>query len=184
MEENIKYIIINEYNELNEIEGYKVIEKPKLIFFKVITSLISLATLGQMILLLNSIYYRDDKVETLMLVLFGLLVVTVVMYIVFNLAKIHVRMINKKFDLKGNKPNKYTFYNSYLTMEKSTHSINCNMKINYTDMKKVYILKNIYIFESKKIAFIVYKDEFELGDFEEFNSFLETTFKEKLYIKY
>lgn len=66
----------------------------------------------------------------------------------------------------------------------NTHTINRSVKINYNDINKVYILKNIYIFKSKKIGITVYKDAFEVGGVEEFNKFLETTFKEKLYIKY
>lgn len=169
MEENKKYIIINEYNEKNEIEAHKIINRNNLL----VSRLMLIVT--PILIIVYGIRTNQYTVASI-----GFLGLLIFCYMIINLEKIQLKSLNKRIAYKKNKPDKFTFYDSYYSFEKNDVNSSKFGRLSYDHIKCVYITDNIYILKSANVVSIIYNNGFEVGIKDEFDEFLKEKLGEKI----
>ncbi|MGL5328559.1 MAG: hypothetical protein ACRDD7_04765, partial [Peptostreptococcaceae bacterium] len=163
------YIIINKYDETKEIEAHKILNKYNLILWKFVLASIPIYNI-----------YIGISMNNFTITITGILIATVFIYLGLNLAKMQFKVLDKKFDMENNKPNKFIFFDSYCVFEKNNLNSYQNGKLCYEDICKVYITNNLYILKSTNISLTMYKNGFTCGTSNEFTEFLKEKFKDKV----
>ena len=171
MEENLNYIIVNKYNEDTELEAYKIINKKKLVLDRLI--LIG----GPLFGIIKGITSNNPS-----LLAAGIFMGVIFSYLLFNLERLQIKVLNKKFEFSENTPDKFTFFDSYYLFEKNNINLSKVGRVNYTQIDKIYISDNAYILQATniKIISVIYKNGFELGINDEFTEFLKEKFSDKV----
>lgn len=168
---NNKFVIVNKYNENIVVEAGKLINRRN---FRVI-NLISWIYIA-----LSIIFgiYEKVKNNSMIILIFGSGYTVIYLYMLNGFEK---NKINNNNDFIANLSDKFTFYDSYYLYENSMNNNSCG-KVNYEEIKEVYISENIFVLKgsSMKEISIICKDSFDVGGVDEFTDFLKCKFKGKL----
>jgi len=133
-------------------------------------------TIFILILLVYCIFATIRAKIGLLAILFVLVLITFVVYRLFNPIYLYKKEVKTKAITKEKTFNFY-FYDKYF---KIRDNLNFD-KISYLRLYKVYeTQKYFYLYLTKKYSFIINKDGFTQGTAEEFSSFI----KNKMWIKY
>ncbi len=174
MDDCKKFVISNEYNENIMFEAYKLIYKKS--FLSRIFEILLVLFFG--IVGISEKIYSDSSSSLIIAFCFGLLF----LYMEFNINKIHIKRLNRKFDFTENLPDKFIFYDSYYLYEKKNINNDNFGKVNYKEISELYISKNLFVLKATHIKelCIICKDGFELGNVDEFTDFLKRQFEGKV----
>jgi len=175
MDENLKFVISNKYNKDNAVEAYRIIFKKNLLLSRIV--LICFPLLG----IIRGIYIKINSNSSDYLII-AIFIGIVFSYMFFNLEKMRLWNLNKKFNFSDNLPDKFSFYNSYYLFEKNDVGTSKLGKLSYDEIDTVYISDNLFILKStSNPSFsIINKDGFEVGTSDEFLNFLEDKFKDRI----
>ncbi|MEG2289310.1 MAG: hypothetical protein RR891_00675 [Clostridium sp.] len=175
MEDNLSFVILNKYNKNNMVEAYRIIFKKNLLSSRIVLSLFP--SFG----IVSGIYMKINSNSSIFLIA-AIFISIIFSYLLFNLEKLQLTTLNKKFNLSDNLPDKFSFYNSYYLFEKNHVGTSTLGKLSYDQIDTVYISDHLFIlkFTSNPSFSIINKDGFEVGTSDEFLMFLEDKFKGKI----
>gem|GEM_PF-2224912 len=174
-EDELKFTVSKKCEKKTVLEAYRIIARKKLLLSRII--MVCFVVLS----ILDGIKMKVKYDSTFTLIVAACIFVLFT-YMGFNLDKLQLRSLNKKFNLNDNLPDKFSFYNSYYLFKKSDVNSSDLGKLNYDQIENVYISDNLFILKSKDMMCIIDKDGFVEGTSDEFLDFLQEKFEDKIKI--
>ena len=106
----------------------------------------------------------------------------IIFYVVFNLDKIQVKNLNKKFNFNENMPDKFLFYSSYLLYERNSSGTSDIGKLMYDEIDSVYISTDVIILQAIKMnrIFILNKTQIDNSVLKKFLDYLQEQFNDRI----
>ncbi|MDU1412248.1 MAG: hypothetical protein E6929_05485 [Clostridium sp.] len=171
MEEKLMFCFLNKCNKSDVLKAYRVLAKRSLLISRIILICF------EVIMFTTGLTTNNSQ-----LIIASIFMGVIIFYVVFNLDKIQVKNLNKKYNFNENMPDKFLFYSSYLLYEKNSSGTSDIGKLLYDEIDSVYISTDVIILQSIKMSevLILNKTQIDTSILKKFLDYLQEQFNGRI----